>query len=114
MAKRTTRGARGMAVAGLDMDSPEAALPPSLAWLRRLVLALTLVMIAGFVVLIAALVLRLNAGSPELPATLDLPEGARATAFTQGPDWFAVVTQDDRILVYDRLTGRLRQTLQVE
>lgn len=96
-----------------DMDSPEA-LPPSLVRLRRLVTALTLAMIAGFVVLIAALVVRLNAGGPELPATLDLPDGARATAFTQGTDWFAVVTQDDRILVYDRLTGRLRQTLRIE
>lgn len=71
-------------------------------------------MIAGFLVLIAALVLRLNAGGPDLPATVDLPEGAEALAFTQGDDWFAVVTADDRILIFDRLTGRLRQSLTVE
>lgn len=76
--------------------------------------ALTAIMIAGFVVLIAALVMRLNAAGPELPDGVDLPEDAEAAAFTQGGDWFAVVTTDDRILVYDRLTGQLRQTLQVE
>ena len=103
MAKRTTRS--------MD-DSP--ALPPHLRRLQRLVTLLTLVMIAGFLVLIAALVLRLNAGGPDLPAVVDLPEGAEAAAFTQSDGWFAVVTTDDRILIYDRLTGRLRQTLSVE
>ena len=96
------------------MEIPSPPLPPHLRRLARLVTVLTLVMIAGFVVLIAALVIRLNADGPPLPATLDLPEGARATAFTQGDDWLAVVTADDRILVYDRLTGRLRQAIALE
>ena len=76
--------------------------------------ALTVVMIAGFLVLIGAFVMRLNAGGAPLPDSVDLPEGATAAAFTQGTDWFAVVTTDDRILIYDRLTGRLRQTLDIE
>ncbi|TNC70887.1 DUF6476 family protein [Rubellimicrobium roseum] len=97
------------------MDTaPEGPLPPGLRALQRLVMALMVVMILGFLVLIAALVMRLNADGPSLPQSVDLPEGARATAFTQGGDWFAVVTADDRILIYDRLTGRLRQTLLVE
>ncbi len=95
------------------MDS-SASLPPHLRRLARLVTVLTLVMIAGFAVLIAALVLRLNAAGPDLPDAVDLPDGARATAFTQGSDWFAVVTADDRILIYDRLTARLRQEVAVE
>ena len=64
--------------------------------------------------LIAALVMRLNADGPDLPDALALPEGAQAVAFTQGDDWYAVVTRDDRILVYDRLTGRLRQEVALE
>ncbi len=75
--------------------------------------ALTVVMIAGFLVLIAVLVMRLNAEGPPLPDTVTLPEDAEAAAFTQGSDWFAIVTTDDRILIYDRLTGRLRQTLTI-
>lgn len=71
-------------------------------------------MILGFLVLIGALVMRLNAVGPDLPDSVALPEGAKAAAFTQGSDWFAVVTTDDRILIYDRLTGRLRQTLTIE
>jgi hypothetical protein len=93
---------------------PGASLPPHLRRLGRLVTTLTVVMIVGFLVLIAALVLRLNARGPDLPDALDLPEGASAVAFTQGDDWVAVVTADDRILIYDRLTARLRQTLRVE
>ncbi len=75
---------------------------------------LTVVMILGFLVLIAALVMRLNADGPPLPDSIDLPEGAEAVAFTQGGDWYAVVTADDTILVYDRLTGQLRQTVALD
>ena len=95
-------------------EGPEPQLPPSLRLLKRLVTALTVVMIAGFLVLIAALVMRLNAGAPSLPDSVALPGDAEAAAFTQGSDWFAVVTTDDRILIYDRLTGQLRQTLAIE
>lgn len=72
-------------------------------------------MIAGFVVLIAALVIRLNEDPPPLaPETLALPEGARAIAYTEGDGWVAVVTDGDEILIYDRDTGALRQTVTLE
>ncbi|MEO0751304.1 MAG: DUF6476 family protein, partial [Pseudomonadota bacterium] len=35
-------------------------------------------------------------------------------AFTQGDDWYAVVTEDDQILIFDRDSGTLRQTITVE
>ena len=89
-------------------------LPPSLRGLKRLVTTLTLVMILGFLVLIAALVIRLNADPLPLPDQISLPEGVRAQAFTQGTDWFAVVTDAGTILIYDRTTGRLRQTVMIE
>ncbi|GGL76128.1 DUF6476 family protein [Wenxinia marina] len=96
-------------------DDPEQeVLPPQVAYLRRLVTVLTVVMIAGFLVLIAALVIRLNADPLPLPDRVSLPEGAEARAFTQGTDWFAVVTDGDEILIYDRATGALRQTVAVE
>jgi len=71
-------------------------------------------MIAGFLVLIAALVIRLNADPVPLPDRIALPEGVTATAFTQGTDWFAVVTSDNRILIYDRTTSALRQEVAIE
>ncbi len=79
-----------------------------------LVATLAGVMILGFVVLIAALVIRLNADPLPLPDRIALPAGVTAVAFTQGTDWFAVVTDADTILVYDRGTGTLRQTVEIE
>lgn len=89
-------------------------MPPQALFLKRLVLALTVVMIAGFVALIATLVVRLAADPAVLPEAVTLPDGAGAVAFTQGDDWFAIVTDDDRILIYDRATGGLRQEVRVE
>jgi hypothetical protein len=96
-----------------DDSSDDPPLPPSLRLLRRLVMALTVVMIIGFVVLIGAFVIRLRAAPPPLPDSVALPDGTSATAFTQGDDWFAVVTADDRILIYDRDTGTLFQTVTI-
>ena len=77
-------------------------------------MTLTLVMIAGFVVLIAALVIRLNAAPvPLAPEALALPDGVRAVAYTEGTDWVAVVTDADAILIYDRATGALRQRIEI-
>lgn len=77
-------------------------------------LALTVVMIAGFVALIATLIVKLSADPQVLPETVALPDGAAAVAFTQGTDWFAIVTDDDRILIYDRASGLLRQTVTLD
>ncbi|WP_371054481.1 DUF6476 family protein [Rhodosalinus sp. K401] len=94
-------------------ESPETE-PAQVRALRRLVTALTLTMIAGVVVVATALVIRLGATAPALPDSIALPGGARAVAFTQGPDWYAVTTDDDRILIFDRATGELRQEIAVE
>ena len=89
-------------------------MPPVARYLKRLVTALAVVMIAGFLVLIAALVIRLGADPLPLPDRITLPEGAEPLSFTQGTDWIGVVTTDDRILVFDRATGALRQTIAVD
>jgi hypothetical protein len=94
-------------------DDP-TPLPAHLNMLRWLVTGLTVVMIGGFLVVIAALVIRLNADPLPLPDRIALPDGVTAQAFTQGADWFAVVTSDNRILIYDRATGTLRQTVTLD
>ena len=98
----------------METSSDNGSLPPQLIFLKRLVTALGVVMIAGFLVLIAALVIRLNADPLPLPERITLPEGVTATAFTQGTDWFAVVTSDNRILIYDRTTSALRQEVTID
>ncbi len=74
---------------------------------------MSVVMITGFLVLIVSLVIRLNRDPLPLPEQITLPAGISPVAFTQGEDWFAVVTSDDHILIYDRLTGKLRQDVLV-
>jgi len=73
-------------------------------------------MIIGFVVLIGFLITRFpdtTASQPlPLPDQITLPDGSHPVAFTRGPDWYAVVTQDDEILIYG-LDGELRQRIAV-
>ncbi|PHP26919.1 DUF6476 family protein [Limimaricola cinnabarinus] len=100
------------------MQAPETdgpvMIPPELKWLKWLVIALAGVMIAGFLVLIAAIVIRFDAAPAlPLPESLVLPEGADPMAFTQGKDWIAVVTTDDRVLIFGR-DGSLRQEMAIE
>jgi hypothetical protein len=100
------------------MDQPPIpeAEARNLRFLRRLVTLLTAVMILGLVTVVALLVIRLQAPAPAslpLPEAIALPEGATARAFTQGTDWYAVVTDGDEILIFDRATGALRQRVAI-
>lgn len=86
----------------------------TLRFLKTLVTVLTATMIAGLIVLIVLFVTRFPARETPLPATIALPDGARALAFTQAPGWYAVVTEGDEILIFDRDTGALRQRIAIE
>jgi len=89
--------------------------PATLKYLRLLVTILTSTMIVGFVVIVVLFVIRFSdAFGPDLPETITLPDDAEATAFTQGGDWYAIVTADDRILIYDRDSGTLRQSIDLQ
>lgn len=96
-------------------EAPDGKEIRSLKFLRLLVTVLTLVMIVGFIVLIVFLVTRLpGRSSLALPDAIALPDGSAAVAFTQAEGWYAVVTADNRILIYDRKTGALKQSVDVE
>jgi len=101
----------------MSEPSPPVAEPGNLRLLRILVTVLTVVMIAGFLVIVALIVIRFSSASepaPALPESITLPDGATATAFTVGPGWYAVVTTDNRILIYDATSGALRQSIAVD
>ena len=88
----------------------ELSEPANLRFLRRMVTVLTTIMIVGVVIVIGLLVTRLSRDTPVLPDQIALPDGAKPVAFTQGAGWYAVVT----ILIFDRLTGALKQTVMME
>ncbi len=75
---------------------------------------LTAVMIGGVLVTFALIVIRLSDRTPTLPDQVELPDGAKAQAVTIGNNWYAVVTDDNRILIFDKTTGRQRQEITIE
>ncbi|WP_224824405.1 DUF6476 family protein [Cognatishimia sp. MH4019] len=88
--------------------------PANLRFLRILVTVLTATMILGVLAIIVLLVMRLQQPAPlALPDQLTLPDGTTATAFTQTDDWIAIITDDNRIVIYER-DGTLRQTIQID
>jgi len=95
-----------------ETDEATGTLPPSLRFLKWLVIVLTLTMIIGVITVVALLVTRMptafSAPGPSLPEGFALPEGARVEAVTFGQDWVAVVTTDQRILIFGR-DGHLDQ-----
>ncbi len=93
-------------------DTPAPA--PEVRFLKILVTVLTGTMIAGLLVIIALFVIRFQQPDLTLPDGITLPQGAEAQAFTQGRDWYAIVSTDDQILIFDRDSGQLRQTVQIE
>ncbi len=100
-----------------DINDPEEGgpEPANLKFLRRLVTTLTAVMIGGLLVLIALIVIRVQQPAPTLaiPDQITLPSGATAQAFTTTSDWYAVVTTYNQIVIYDRVTSEVIQTIQV-
>lgn len=93
----------------------EEELPPSLRALKTLVTVLTLTMIAGVIAVVFLLVTRLPilGTNPTLPPELALPAGTTAAAVTMGSGWIAVVTKDDRILIFGA-DGKLWQEIAIK
>ena len=74
---------------------------------------LTATMIGGLCIIIVLFVIRFSDRSMILPENIALPGTAKALAYTQGPDWYAIVTDQDQILIYDPKNGTLRKTIDV-
>lgn len=92
-------------------DTPDAnGLPPSLRFLRGLVITLMITMIVGVITVVGLLVTRMPDAStaPVPPAQITLPDGSVPEAVTYGKGWIAVVTTDHRFLVFTT-DGTLRQ-----
>lgn len=94
--------------------------PANLRFLRILVTILTASMIAGLVTIIVLIVIRVpnvirTVEDPvPLPDSITLPDGTTAAAFTRGTDWYAIVTKDDRILIFDAESGEIRKDISLK
>ena len=104
------------------MNDPEGEgpLPPSLRYLKTLVTVLTATMILGLLTMIVLFVIRLGPGVEQraesplpLPDEIVLPEGAKLLSVAWGKDHYVVVTNDNRVLIFDR-SGNLTKTVDIE
>lgn len=60
-------------------------------------------MIVGVITVVGLLVTRMpNLAPMAMPERLELPEGVSPAAVTMGQGFIAVVTEDDRILIFGR------------
>lgn len=85
---------------------------PELRWLKALVTGLAVVMGLGIIAIVVLLWMRLSQPMlPDLPATISLPDGAKAEAVTFARDFIVVVTEAGEVLLYDR-AGALKDQLQ--
>ena len=98
----------------MESSEPGGEEVRNLRYLKWLVTVLTVTMIGGFLTIVALFVMRFSEmNTAEVPDEIVLPAGAKATAFTRGEGWFAIVTEDDEILIYSRVTGNLRQRIEI-
>lgn len=95
-------------------ENPQPEEPANLKYLRLLVTILTGTMIAGLLVIIALFVIRFSDRPAPVPGAITLPDGSTPAAFTMTDKWYAVVTARDEILIFDRNSGMLRQTIKIE
>ena len=85
---------------------------PHLDYLRRLVTLLSATMIGGMIILIILFVIRFQQDILNVPPEITLHSGVTPIAFTQTRDWYAVVTQENKILLFTP-KGKLFQTVEI-
>jgi hypothetical protein len=96
-------------------DTPEEPrLPPSLRFLKALVIVLMITMIVGVITVVGLLVTRMpNGNALALPADFTLPAGVTAQTVTFGKGWIGVVTTDNHFLLLET-GGKLLQDIPLQ
>lgn len=84
-------------------------------FVKRLVVALTSVMIVGLILILGLLVIRIGlAPAPlGLPDHIALPEGSQPEAVTLSHDWVIVLSREREVLFFDRSSGALRHRVEL-
>jgi hypothetical protein len=70
------------------------------------------VMIIGFVIIVCVFVINFRKSPTLIPTALELPSNVNPIAYTQTTNWYAIVTDDDEILIFDN-TGNEIQKIKV-
>tara|TARA_B100001758_G_C18348770_1_gene578552 strand:+ start:286 stop:621 length:336 start_codon:yes stop_codon:yes gene_type:complete len=87
----------------------EIIIPPSIKLLKLLVTVLACVMIIGFIIIVSLFVLNFQKSHVSIPVTLELQNGVKPIAYTKTKDWYAIVTDEHEILIYDNSGNRIQK-----
>ena len=66
-------------------------------------------MIIGFIIIVSLFVLNFQKSYVPIPVTLELQNGVKPIAYTQTEDWYAIVTDEHEILIYDNSGNRIQK-----
>jgi hypothetical protein len=96
-------------------DTPEEPrLPPSLRFLKALVIVLMITMIVGVITVVGLLVTRMPDGNAlVVPQDFKLPAGITAQTLTFGKGWVGVVTTDNHFMLFEP-SGKVLQDVPLQ
>jgi len=87
--------------------------PSNIRFLRILVTTLTFTMISGIIIVITLLVIKLQPSKLKIPQDISLPKGTKAISYSQGSGWIAITTSNDKILIFDSKTGKIKNEINI-
>ncbi len=87
----------------------EIVIEPTIKFLKLLVTVLASVMIIGFVIIVSLFILNFRTSNFSIPATIELSSGVSPVAYTQTKDWYAIITDQDEILIYDKAGNQIQK-----
>ena len=87
----------------------EILVAPTIMFLKRLVTVLAGVMIIGFVIIVSLFILNFRTSKMPIPAKIELPSSVSPVAYTQTKNWYAIITDQDEILIYDKAGNQIQK-----
>lgn len=82
-----------------------------------MVMVLTITITVGFIIIVVLFILKFGSigkvDRVQLPERIILPSGTVPEAFTVGRSWYAVITEDDEILIFDKTTDEILKTIAI-
>jgi len=87
----------------------EIVIGPTIKFLKLLVTVLAGVMIIGFVIIVSLFILNFRTSHIPIPATIELPSSASPVAYTQTKNWYAIITDQDEIFIYDKAGNQIQK-----
>ena len=87
----------------------EILVAPTIKFLKLLVTVLAGVMIIGFVIIVSLFILNFRTSNIPMPTKIELPSSVTPVAYTQTKNWYAIITDQDEIFIYDNAGNQIQK-----